>query len=65
MTHTIFRTINYKGRIIEQVETFMQRFFVIDGHFESACWSVLDAKRVINGLTPNSCTVSINEEDLI
>ena len=65
MAHTIFRSLIYKGSTIEQVETFNQRFFVINGNYAEAVWSISDAKSIINGLQPNSYPVSICKEDLI
>lgn len=43
------QTCQYKGHTIEQYESPMQTVFVVDGRFDSALWSLADAKRFING----------------
>lgn len=43
------RTDHYKGHEIARVESPLQTFFVVDGNYSRALWSVADAKRMING----------------
>ena len=53
------RTEQYKGREIARVESPLQVFFVVDGDFRRAVWSVADAKRMINGKATLSEPVDI------
>ena len=45
---TVVKTLTYKGHVIEQTESPIQIFFVVDGNRQAAYWSVADCKRFIN-----------------
>lgn len=57
---TISKT-SYKGHTVATVESFMQRFFVIDSNLEAAVFSMADAKRQINGQPTRYESVNITD----
>ena len=53
------QTIAYKGHEVARVDSPLQTFFVVDGDYSRALWSVADAKRMINGAALKSEPVDI------
>ena len=59
MSLQTIKTITYKGHKVARVESYLQTFFVVDGDYANALWSVADAKRMINGQGTVSLPVDI------
>lgn len=55
----VTKTVTYKGHKIEQTESPIQIFFVVDGNLKTAYWSIADCKRAINGQQLVSLPVDI------